>query len=89
MNEIVKMMIGREIGERYPKRDCAIGDEVFRVEGLTKEGVFRDVDFSVKAGEVLGGIRADGSGGARKSCRLFSETCPMTEAAFLSTESRR
>ena len=54
MNEIVKMMIGREIGERYPKRDCAIGDEVFRVEGLTKEGVFRDVDFSVKAGEVLG-----------------------------------
>ena len=31
MNEIVKMMIGREIGERYPKRDCAIGDEVFRV----------------------------------------------------------
>ena len=54
MNEIVKMMIGREIGERYPKRDCAIGDEVFRVEGLTKEGVFHDVDFSVKAGEVLG-----------------------------------
>ena len=54
MNEIVKMMIGREIRERYPKRDCAIGDEVFRVEGLTKEGVFHDVDFSVKAGEVLG-----------------------------------
>ena len=41
MNEIVKMMIGREIGERYPKRDCAIGSEVFRVEEL-------------KAGEVLG-----------------------------------
>lgn len=54
MNEIVKMMIGREIGERYPKRDCAIGSEVFRVEDLTKEGVFHDVNFSVKAGEVLG-----------------------------------
>lgn len=54
MNEIVKMMIGREIGERYPKRDCAIGSEVFRVEELTKEGVFHDVNFSVKAGEVLG-----------------------------------
>ncbi len=47
-------MIGREIGERYPKRDCAIGSEVFRVEELTKEGVFHDVNFSVKAGEVLG-----------------------------------
>ncbi|MCD7992270.1 MAG: sugar ABC transporter ATP-binding protein [Clostridia bacterium] len=54
MNEIVKMMIGREIGEWYPKRDCAIGGEVFRVEDLTKEGVFHDVNFSVKAGEVLG-----------------------------------
>ena len=42
------MMIGREIGGRYPKRDCAIGGGVFRVEGLTKGGVFHDVDFSSK-----------------------------------------
>lgn len=54
MNDIVKMMIGREIGERYPKREVAIGKEVLRVEGLTKEKVFHDVDFSVSAGEVLG-----------------------------------
>jgi ribose transport system ATP-binding protein len=54
MNEIVKMMIGREIGERYPKREVTIGKEVLKVEGLTKRGVFQDVDFSVRAGEVLG-----------------------------------
>lgn len=54
MNEIVKLMIGREIGERYPKRQEKLGDEIFRVEGLTKKGVFKDVTFSVKAGEVLG-----------------------------------
>ena len=54
MNEIVKMMIGREIGERYPTRDFAIGKEIFRVEGLTKKGVFENVSFSVHAGEVLG-----------------------------------
>lgn len=54
MDEIVKMMIGREIGERYPKRECKIGNEVLRVDGLTKEGVFHDVKFSVRAGEVLG-----------------------------------
>lgn len=54
MNEIVKMMIGREIGERYPARDVKIGSEVLAVEGLTKLGVFQDVNFSVKAGEVLG-----------------------------------
>ncbi len=55
MDDIVRMMIGREIGERYPKREgIKLGDEVIRVEGLTKEKKFRDVSFSVRAGEVLG-----------------------------------
>lgn len=54
MNEIVKMMIGREIGERYPSRDVKIGKEVLKVKGLTRKGIFHDVSFSVRAGEVLG-----------------------------------
>ncbi|MBQ3566604.1 MAG: sugar ABC transporter ATP-binding protein [Oscillospiraceae bacterium] len=55
MDDIVRMMIGREIGERYPKREnVEIGKEIIRVEGLTKEKKFNDVSFSVKAGEVLG-----------------------------------
>ncbi len=54
MDDVVQMMIGREIGERFPKRDVKIGDEVLKVEGLTKNKVFNDVNFSVRAGEVLG-----------------------------------
>ena len=54
MNAIVKMMIGREIGERYPARDFDPGNEVLRVEGLTKKGMFENVSFSVRAGEVFG-----------------------------------
>lgn len=54
MNDVVKMMIGREIGERYPTRDFSIGEEVLRVEGLTKNGVFEDISFSIHSGEVLG-----------------------------------
>ena len=54
MDDVVQMMIGREIGERYPKRDCKIGAEVLRVEGLSHEKFFKDVSFSVHAGEVLG-----------------------------------
>lgn len=54
MDDVVQMMIGREIGERFPKRDCKIGAEVLRVEGLTHEKLFKDVSFSVHAGEVLG-----------------------------------
>jgi len=62
MNDIVRMMIGREIGERFPQRDIKIGDVRFEVEGLTKEGVFQDVSFSVRAGEVLGVAGLMGAG---------------------------
>lgn len=54
MNEIVKMMIGREIGERYPSRNVKIGKEVLKVKELTRKGTFHDVNFTVRAGEVLG-----------------------------------
>lgn len=54
MNDVVRMMIGREIGERYPARTAQIGDVVFKVENLTCPGVFEDVTFEVRAGEVLG-----------------------------------
>lgn len=54
MNDVVKMMIGREIGERFPARSVKLGQEVLKVESLTKKGVFHDVSFAVKAGEVLG-----------------------------------
>ncbi|PJJ29756.1 sugar ABC transporter ATP-binding protein [Lacrimispora celerecrescens] len=52
--DIVKMMIGREIGERYPERKSSIGKEILRVSGLTKHGIYENVSFSVKEGEVLG-----------------------------------
>jgi ribose transport system ATP-binding protein len=55
MDDIVRMMIGREIGERYPKREnVKTEEEILRVEGLTKEKLFKDVSFNVHAGEVLG-----------------------------------
>ncbi|MBQ3567541.1 MAG: sugar ABC transporter ATP-binding protein [Anaerotignum sp.] len=54
LDHVVQMMIGRTIGERFPKRESHIGEEVLRVEGLTSGKLFKDVHFDVKAGEVLG-----------------------------------
>ncbi|MGI6668877.1 MAG: sugar ABC transporter ATP-binding protein [Acetivibrionales bacterium] len=58
---IIHDMIGREITSMYPKRDNPIGEEVFRVEGLTVDhpyianrNLVEDISFSVRAGEVLG-----------------------------------
>jgi len=60
---LVKMMTGREISNIYPlKGEENIGEELLRVEHLTKKGVFQDVSFSVRAGEIVGMAGLVGSG---------------------------
>ncbi|ACJ35023.1 ABC-type ribose transport system, ATPase component [Anoxybacillus flavithermus WK1] len=61
-DEIVHMMVGRQIGERFPKRSVQIGEERLRVEGLTQNGVFYNVSFAVHAGEILGVAGLMGAG---------------------------
>ena len=52
--ELIKYMVGREITDMYPKPEVEIGEELFRVEGLSKTGFFKDVSFNVRAGEIVG-----------------------------------
>lgn len=60
--EIVKMMVGRELGERFPDRTADIGDTYFSVENLSLEGVFNNISFDVKKGEILGVAGLMGAG---------------------------
>ena len=52
--DLIKAMVGREISDMYPKPEVEIGEEVLRVEKLTRMGYFKDVSFSVRKGEILG-----------------------------------
>lgn len=53
--QLIKMMTGREIANIYPEKTPGkLGEEVLRVEHLTKKGVFDNVSFSVHAGEIVG-----------------------------------
>jgi ribose transport system ATP-binding protein len=83
MNEIVKMMIGREIGERYPERDVKIGDVVFEVKNLTCPNVFHDISFRVHAGEVLGVAGLMGAGRTEIMQAIFGNMPNVTGEIFL------
>jgi ribose transport system ATP-binding protein len=61
-DEIVKLMVGRQLGERFPERDSKLGDERFRAEHLTSKGSFENISFSVKQGEIIGVAGLMGAG---------------------------
>lgn len=52
--DLITAMVGREINDLFPKPEIEIGEEVLRVEGLSRTGYFKNVSFSVKKGEILG-----------------------------------
>lgn len=51
---IIEKMVGREVKEIYPPRNPRIGDVLLKVENLTRKGIFRNISFEVKSGEILG-----------------------------------
>lgn len=53
-DELIRLMVGREIVEMYPKVKVEPGKEVLRVEHLNRKGVLKDISFTLSKGEVLG-----------------------------------
>src|SRR3954449_2291108 len=53
--QLIEDMVGRNLERLFPDTGAPRSDEVLRVDGLTSAaGAFRDVSFSVRAGEILG-----------------------------------
>jgi ABC-type sugar transport system ATPase subunit len=70
--ELVRMMIGRPLGEYFPRHpDATPRDELLRVEGLSVPGKFADVSFTLRAGEVVGLAGLVGAGRSEVAQALF------------------
>jgi rhamnose transport system ATP-binding protein len=52
--DIIRAMIGRPLKEYMHKTGATIGDVALRVQGLTLPGVFQDISFQVRRGEIVG-----------------------------------
>lgn len=70
-DELVTMMVGREVSELYPKTPAEIGEVVLDVEGLSTAGTFHDVTFTVRAGEILGLAGLVGAGRSEIARAIF------------------
>lgn len=61
-DDLVTMMVGREIKDKFPSRVSRIGDVVFRAEHISTPDKVRDVSLEVRAGEIVGIAGLVGSG---------------------------
>lgn len=62
--QLVEHMVGRDIGELFPKKEVQIGEELLRIEHFSRTGYFKDINLNIHAGEIVG---LTGLVGARRS----------------------
>ena len=84
MDEIIRLMVGRELTNRYPHKDNVVGEELLRVEGLS--GMYshlRDVSFTARKGEILGIAGLDASGRTELLENIFGVATRKSGKIFL------
>jgi rhamnose transport system ATP-binding protein len=70
-DDMVRRMVGRELSALFPKQDAQVGEPVMKVHRLTREGVFFDVSFEVRAGEIVALAGLVGAGRSEVARAIF------------------
>lgn len=74
--DLIKQMVGREITDLFPKPKVTLGEEMLRVENLSRTGFFKNVSFHVRAGEIVGLTGLVGAG----RTEVVESICGITKA---------
>jgi rhamnose transport system ATP-binding protein len=85
--EIVRLMVGRSLDQLFPKEEAEIGDVVLRVKGLGRRGVFSNVSFELRRGEIVGLAGFVGAGRSEVARAIFG--IDRADTGELSIEGRR
>lgn len=71
IEEIIRLMVGRDLDEKFPKVKVQKGEEALRVEGLIRQGTLHDISFTAYSGEILGIAGLVGSGRTELARAIF------------------
>jgi ABC-type sugar transport system ATPase subunit len=69
--ELVNLMVGRQVGNLYPKPEVEVGEVLLRAGGITREGVLRNCSFEVRSSEILGFAGLVGAGRTELARAVF------------------
>ena len=70
-NQLIKMMVGRSLGEIFPVRQPPSGEVALEVKKLAQKESFSDITFSLRQGEILGMFGLVGSGRTQVARSIF------------------
>ncbi|UOE46174.1 sugar ABC transporter ATP-binding protein [Agromyces larvae] len=71
VDDLVRQMVGRDVTELFPKTPAEIGEPLLEVEGLTRTGVFHDISFRIRAGEIVALAGLVGAGRSEVARAVF------------------
>lgn len=74
IDELISMMVGYDLDDRFPRIDVSPGEVVLSIKNLTKEGEFKNINFELRKGEILGFSGLMGSGRTEIMHAIFGST---------------
>ncbi|MGJ7040767.1 rhamnose transport system ATP-binding protein [Shinella sp. BE166] len=85
-DDLVRLMVGRDVGQVFPKQEVAIGEPVLTVSGYRHPTEFEDINFELRRGEILGFYGLVGAGRSEFMQSLIGITRPSAGAVRLDGE---
>jgi len=77
-DELIRLMVGRTISNLFPKQEVAAGEVALKVDNLTQDGVFENVSFELRRGEILGMAGLVGAGRTDVARAIFGVEPPTS-----------
>ena len=81
-DDIIKLMVGREVTQMFPKQNIPIGETILSVKNLRLQGRLHDISFDLRKGEILGLAGLVGSGRSNVAETTFGVT-PATSGQIV------
>lgn len=82
-SKITELMLGKKVGQVYPEKVCDRGDEYLRLENLSQEGYFQDLNLSACKGQIVGIFGLVSSGFDELCKTIFGITPPTKGKIFV------
>ncbi len=86
---LVRLMVGRDVENLYPKPEVEIGEARLKVEELSRKGILENCSFEVRGGEILGFAGLVGAGRTELARLVFGAEQPDSGSITLDGKSLR